>query len=246
VIVGGNAGLGQIIAIRLVKEEAKLVLLEEKKTNRKNTKSTMELLPNQKDQVKLMEINSYTEKDLQESYATIVKDMGRIDFVVNCIPFNGTQNKQLIDISQQEWDEAMGIAARSVFLSCKYAIQQMLTQDNGEVRGRIVNVSSLYGMIARKGHFSYGVTKSTIVHLTRQIAAEYASQGIICNAVAPGFIDDIISKEDCIPPISHDRIPTGTPGKAMDVANAVVFLTSDETKYIQGINLLVDGGALAT
>lgn len=246
VVVGGNSGLGQLIAVRLAKEGAKLVILgapDAKSNVVDQIKAQAGASP-----AKLLEGNLHDWSFVDASYAQVAKDFGRIDFVVNCVPVpaSSVKSTSLVDLDEKEWDEAMGVSAKAVFLSCKRAVQQMLTQDNSDLRGRIVNVSSMYGMVARKGHFTFGVSKSAVVQLTRQIAAEYAASGIICNAVAPGFIDDSISREDCLAPAATNRIPAEVPGKAMDVANAVVFLASDETRYIHGVNLLVDGGAMST
>ncbi|KAF1783582.1 NAD(P)-binding domain [Phytophthora cactorum] len=210
---------------------------------------TLELAPDKNVEAQIQELEGATpakvyEGELQSwsfvdaTYAAIAKEFGRIDFVVNCVPApkdSAVKPTALVDVEAAAWDEVMGVSAKAVFLSCKRAVQQMLTQDNGAVRGRIVNISSLYGMVARKGHFTFGVGKAAIVQLTRQIAAEYAAR----------FIDDSISREDCLAPATNNRIPAEEPGKAMDVANAVTFLVSDDARYVHGINLLVDGGFMA-
>ncbi|KAF4029773.1 Enoyl-(Acyl carrier protein) reductase [Phytophthora infestans] len=253
VVVGGNVGLGQLIAVKLVKEGAKLAIIGAKGADAMNSPQTCNV------EAQIQELEGATPAKIYEgelhdwsfvdaTYAAIAKEFGRVDFVVNCVPApkdSGAKPTALVDVDATAWDEAMGVSAKAVFLSCKRAVQQMLTQDNGAVRGRIVNISSLYGMVARKGHFTFGVGKAAIVQLTRQVAAEYASSGIVCNAVAPGFIDDSISRDDCLAPASNNRIPAEEPGKAMDVANAVTFLVSDDARYVHGVNLLVDGGYMA-
>ncbi|RLN64863.1 hypothetical protein BBP00_00003206 [Phytophthora kernoviae] len=254
VVVGGNVGLGQLIAVKLAKEGAKLVIIGSKGADAVNSAQTKTV----EAQIQALdgaapakvyegELQSWSFVD--KTYTEIAKTFGRIDFVVNCVPApkdSGVKPTAFVDVDGATWDEAMGISAKAVFLNCKRAVQQMLTQDNGAIRGRIVNISSMYGMVARKGHFTFGVGKAAIVQLTRQIAAEYAASGIVCNAVAPGFIDDSISRNDCLAPASNNRIPAEEPGKAMDVANAVMFLVSDDARYVHGINLLVDGGFMAT
>ncbi|RLN27347.1 hypothetical protein BBJ28_00013101 [Nothophytophthora sp. Chile5] len=254
VIVGGNVGLGQLIAVKLAKEGATLAIVGSSSASASNSPQTksveaqIQALPGATP-AKLYEGELQDWSFVDATYSAIAKAFGRIDFVVNCVPApkdSGVKPTALVDIDASAWDEAMGVSAKSVFLSCKRAIQQMLLQDSSAIRGRIVNISSLYGMVARKGHFTFGVSKAVIVQLTRQIAAEYAASGIVCNAVAPGFIDDSISRDDCLAPASNNRIPAEEPGKAMDVANAVTFLVSDDARYVHGVNLLVDGGYMAT
>lgn len=250
-VFGGNTGLGQLIAVRLAKEGAKLVVLDTKSTAAATQKSVVDQIAALAGAppAKLQQGDLHDYAFVDSAYTAIVKEHKRIDFVVNCVASpegSGCKSKALHEITDKEWDDAMNVSAKAVFLSCKRAITQMLTQDNSAIRGRIVNISSMYGMVARKGHFTFGVSKSAIVQLTRQIAAEYAASGIVCNAVAPGFIDDSINRDDCLAPAATNRIPAEAPGKAMDVANAVLFLVSDDARYIHGTNLLVDGGAMAT
>ncbi|KAI9918206.1 hypothetical protein PsorP6_013305 [Peronosclerospora sorghi] len=245
VVVGGNVGLGHLIAVKLAHEGAKLAILG---AERVEPEPQHEHLKRPLENVKVYEGELENWTFVDATYSAIAKEFGRIDFVVNCVPVpkdSAVKSTTLADMDPAAWDEAMGISAKAVFLSCKRAVQQLLLQEDETVRGRIVNISSVYGMIGRKGHFTFGVSKAVVVQLTRQIAAEYAASGIICNAVAPGFIDDSISRDDCLAPASSNRIPAERPGKALDVANAVIFLVSDEACYVHGIDLLVDGGYMA-
>ncbi|KAJ0405493.1 hypothetical protein ATCC90586_000156 [Pythium insidiosum] len=242
VIVGGNTGLGRFITVRLAKEGAKLVVLDSTKAEGKSIADEEGA-----SSVVLKQGDLHDWSFIDAAFSSVAKDHGRIDFVVNCVPSGGEKPRALIDVDEKEWDNALGVSSKAVFLSCKRALQQLLTQDNSDVRGRIVNVASVYGgLIARPGRFTFGVSKSVVVQLTRQIAAEYASQGVICNAVAPGSIDDSADPRDCVPPTSSQRVPAEATGQAIDVANAVLFLVSDDTRYVHGVNLLVDGGIMAT
>ncbi len=113
------------------------------------------------------------------------------------------------------------------------------------VRGRIVNISSQHGMIAAPKDIAYGTSKSAIVYMTRQIAADYASEGIICNAVAPGKIETGKGGREDEPSWTEywrSRTPLPRLGTPDDVARATLFLASDEATYITGANLMVDGG----
>jgi NAD(P)-dependent dehydrogenase (short-subunit alcohol dehydrogenase family) len=126
----------------------------------------------------------------------------------------------------------------------------MLTQEpRGEVRGRIVNITSQHGMVGVPGHFAYAVGKGGLVQMTRQIAVEHGRDGIMCNAVAPGKILTGAPGDLAADPVSaayvESRTPFGRLGQPADVAAAVAFLASGQASYISGVNLMVDGGWMA-
>jgi len=143
----------------------------------------------------------------------------------------------------------MAVNLTGVFLMCRAAIRLMLGQEiRNEVRGRIVNISSQHGMVASPENAAYGISKAGVVHLTRQVAVDYAKDGIVCNAVAPGKV--LTGKTGrAIEPrwldYSHARTPMPRLGRSEDVANSVLFLASDEATFITGENLMVDGGWMA-
>jgi NAD(P)-dependent dehydrogenase (short-subunit alcohol dehydrogenase family) len=172
---------------------------------------------------------------------------GRLDIVVNDAVVR--IGKKLTDTSLEEWNQVMAVNLTGVFLMCRAAVRRMLGQEvRNEARGRIVNISSQHGMIASPEDCSYGVSKSAIVYLTRQIASDYGKDQIICNAVAPGKI--LTGKGGrAVEPrwidYSHARTPLPRLGRSEDVANAALFLASDEATFITGENLMVDGGWMA-
>ena len=127
-------------------------------------------------------------------------------------------------------------------------MRQFLAQDPvGEVRGRIVNISSQHGMVAAPGKLAYGTGKAAAAYITKQVAVDYAKQGIVCNAIAPGRIltgRPAGAGTDAIE-YSVMRTPMPRLGRPMDVASAALFLASDEATFLTGHNLLVDGGWMA-
>jgi NAD(P)-dependent dehydrogenase (short-subunit alcohol dehydrogenase family) len=126
----------------------------------------------------------------------------------------------------------------------------MLSQaPRGEVRGRIVNITSQHGMVGVPGHFAYAVGKGGLIQMTRQVAVEHGRDGILCNAVAPGKIitgtpGDLAADAGSAAYV-WSRTPFGRLGQPGDVAAAAAFLASDQATYISGVNLLVDGGWMA-
>ncbi len=164
-----------------------------------------------------------------------------------------SSGQRLTDTDEADWDYVVGVNLKGVYLCCREAVRQMLHQaprgQNGnECRGRIVNISSQHGMISAPNDFAYGVSKSGVVYMTRQIAADYAKHGIVCNAVAPGKIltgkrGAAVSAQTLA--YAESRTPMPRLGRPEDVASAAVFLASDEATYMTGINLMVDGGWMA-
>lgn len=193
--------------------------------------------------------------DVQAAVDHVVSRHGRLDIIVNNAGI-GTAGR-LTETSEEDWDRTLSVNLKGVFFGCKAAAQQMLKQDpHAGVRGRIVNISSQHGMVAAPGSLAYGVSKAGIVYLTRQVAADYAKDGIVCNAVAPGKIlsggsdsavtgmGGAIASEDQLA-IARSRTPWPRLGLPEDVASAALFLASDDATFITGENLMVDGGWMA-
>jgi NAD(P)-dependent dehydrogenase (short-subunit alcohol dehydrogenase family) len=143
----------------------------------------------------------------------------------------------------------LAVNLTGAFGLCRSAVRHMLGQPpRGEVRGRIINITSQHGMVAAPEDVAYGVSKAALAQLTRQIAVEYAPHGIVCNAVAPGKIETGPT-ERAGDPRWRDYWTSRTPwprlGRPEDVAAAVQFLASDDASYLTGASLLVDGGWMA-
>jgi NAD(P)-dependent dehydrogenase (short-subunit alcohol dehydrogenase family) len=177
-----------------------------------------------------------------------VDRFGRLDVMVNNAAIAGPASKPLLDTTEADWDQVMNVNLRGVFLCCKRAIAEMVEQDPiGEVRGRVINISSQHGMVGSPGHVAYSASKGGVVNLTRQLAVDYARRGILVNAVAPGKIMTG-SPEQADPErtaYAEARTPFSRLGRPTDVAGAVAFLASDDSLYVSGTNLLVDGGWMA-
>jgi NAD(P)-dependent dehydrogenase (short-subunit alcohol dehydrogenase family) len=173
---------------------------------------------------------------------------GRLDVIVNNAVANGPGAGGLLETSEEDWDLVLGVGLRGVFLCCQRAVRQMLEQEPyGDVRGRVINISSQHGMVGAPGALAYSSMKGGVVNLTRQIAVDFAKDGIVCNAIAPGKI--VVPREHGqVPEIiayAHARTPWPRLGAPEDVASLAVFLASDECRFMTGTNVLVDGGFMA-
>ena len=187
------------------------------------------------------------EAAVQQAVDFSVARDGRLDVLVNNAAFN--VGKPLTETSLDEWNRVMSVNLTGVFLMARAAVRAMLLQyDINGVRGRLVNISSQHGMVASPQDVSYGTSKAGVVYITRQIAVDYAAEGIICNAVAPGKILTGKTGRAVDPKwldYSTARTPMPRLGTPADVASAALFLASDEATFITGENLLVDGGWMA-
>jgi NAD(P)-dependent dehydrogenase (short-subunit alcohol dehydrogenase family) len=246
-ITGASSGIGRAIAHAFAREGAIVVILDIARSPREGGEPTHEWLAREGYPVRFLEGDVRLEPTAEAAVTKTVAEFGRLDVVVNDAAIStGTS---LTETSLAQWERVMAVNVTGVFLLCRAAVRQMLTQPpRGDARGRIVNISSQHGMIAAPGDCAYGVSKSAIVYLTRQIAADYAKDGILCNAVAPGKILTGKSGAAVDPArlaYSHARTPLPRLGRPEDVAKAALFLASDEASYITGENLMVDGGWMA-
>ena len=175
---------------------------------------------------------------------------GRLDVMVNNAMVAGPFSKDLLETNESDWDVIFDVGLRGTFLGCRSAVRQMLAQEpRGDVRGRVINMSSEHGMVGAPGHVAYSAMKGGIVNLTRQVAVDFAEHGIVCNAIAPGKI--VTPREGVADPeLEHDsyvslRTPWPRFGEPEDVAALAVFLASDECRFMTGANVLIDGGFMA-
>ena len=248
VVTGAASGIGKAIAVRLAAEGAFVVLADLGETPREGGATTRETIVGNGGNCEFRRCDVASTEDLSAAIAAAVARGGRLDIMVNNAAI-GTDTP-LLETTEADWDRVMAVNAKGVFLGCREAVRQMLAQPPvGEVRGRIVNISSQHGMIRAPNDFAYGVGKAAVVYMTRQIAGDYAADGIVCNAVAPGKILTGKTGRAVAPEMleySQSRTPWPRLGRPEDVANAVLFLASDEASYITGENLMVDGGWMAS
>lgn len=254
VVTGASSGIGRATALRLAAEGAHVVAADlhpEPRAALPGQPPTDELIRagGGAAQFFAADVRQATEVDALISAASAVT--GRLDVVVNNA---GRFNlAPILDTTEEKWDEDMSLNVRSQFLMCKRAITQFLLQDPvDDVRGRIVNVASQLGVTAPPNAVTYAVAKAGVAHLTRQLAVDFAGDGIIVNAVGPGRIltgthdgereylaDGTIDEATAF---SLKRTPFPRLGRPEDVAGAILFLASDDATFISGHVLMVDGG----
>jgi NAD(P)-dependent dehydrogenase (short-subunit alcohol dehydrogenase family) len=185
-------------------------------------------------------------EDVRRMIEVAVEQYGRLDIAVanaGIIPL-----ASVVEATLDDWDEVMAIDGRGMFLTCKYAIEQMMTSGGGS----IVCLSSISGVAGQPRQSTYGPAKFVASGLTKHLAVEWASRGIRVNAVAPGTINTERVQQLPDEPGGTEYLeavkaahPMGRLGEPSEVANAILFLASDEASFITGAILPVDGGFLA-
>ncbi|MGW9330004.1 SDR family NAD(P)-dependent oxidoreductase [Bosea sp. NPDC055594] len=248
IITGASSGIGRAIALRFASEGARLVLVDRTEEVREGGGPIETVLRREGHDIAFLKADVATEEDVERVVDEATRRFGRLDVLVNNAAIG--VGKPLVETSLAEWNRVLAVNLTGPFLMARAAVRQMMTQEiRNEARGRIVNISSQHGMIAAPEDIAYGTSKSGVVYMTRQIAADYARHGIICNAVAPGKI--LTGKtgravEERWLEYSRNRTPWPRFGRPDDVASAALFLASDEANFITGENLLVDGGWMAS
>jgi glucose 1-dehydrogenase len=245
VVTGGSSGLGRAIALRFAHEGARVVVADVTREPREGGETTETLLGERGFQLDA-DVSRWDDVDALVSAA--VERYGRLDVMVCNAGIAGRYSKPLLETSEEDWDAIMAVNLRGVFLCCKRAIGEMVEQEPiGETRGRVIVISSQHGMIGPPGHLAYAVSKGGLVNLTHQLAVDYAKRGILVNAIAPGKILTGSSEQQDpeVLAYSHARTPFPRLGRPEDVAGAALYLASDDSGYVSGINLLVDGGWMA-
>lgn len=193
--------------------------------------------------------------EFDDSYIKIPADLaeegGAVDLIMNTIDAAGkidilvnnagiTKDTLLMRMTDEQFDDVINTNLRSCFKMCRAAIMPMMKQRGG----RIINMASIIGQIGGAGQANYAASKGGMIAMTKSIAAEVASRGITANCIAPGFIKtpmtDVLSDE--LKKTYLAQIPAGRFGEPEDIANACVFLASDEASYINGQTLHVNGG----
>jgi NAD(P)-dependent dehydrogenase (short-subunit alcohol dehydrogenase family) len=248
IVTGAASGIGRAIARLFARHGAHVLVADISETVLEGGEPTVALIAREGGNAIFHRTDVSDAAAVDALVAEATRLTGRLDLIVNnaCI----RHARRLTELEESDWDRMMAVNLKGVFLGCRAAARQMLTQKvRNEARGRIINLSSQHGMIAAPHDLAYGVSKAGIAYLTRQVAADYAADGIICNAVAPGKI--VTGQggrllDEAVLDRARRRTPWPRLGRPEDVAQAALFLASGEASFVTGINLMVDGGWMAT
>jgi glucose 1-dehydrogenase len=249
-VTGGSSGLGRAMALAFGREGAHVLIADVRQEPREGGTCTDMTIRAEGGSAAYLETDVSRWEDVDRSVQTAVRERGRLDVIVNSAIYLGDHSKGILETSEADWDAMMAVDLRAVFLCCKRALQQMLTQEPiAEVRGRIINMASQMGFVGTPGHVTYCAAKGAIVNMTRQLAVDFGRRGILVNAIAPGKVptNPLVEEEGEREPLDYSlsRTPFHRLGRPEDVAGMALYLASDECNYVSGATLPVDGGWLA-
>ncbi|KAJ5222032.1 Short-chain dehydrogenase [Penicillium citrinum] len=259
IITGSSSGLGRAISLRYAQEGAKIVCSDLRPTARldlggEQEIDTHELIKENGGEAIFVKADVGVASDMEALVRAGVAEYGRIDILVNNagVGLEALRPPAMChETDESVWDTTMRINSKSIFLGCKYAIQQMLTQEphtSGD-RGWIINISSIMALIGGPGNPSYCASKGAVSSLTRQVALDYAPYKIHVNAICPGYTQTAIFIETTEAGTSVEDLkrkhPFNGPGKPEDIAKMAVVLASDDASWVTGVSWPVDGGYTA-
>jgi NAD(P)-dependent dehydrogenase (short-subunit alcohol dehydrogenase family) len=241
IISGAASGMGAATARRCAKEGAKVVIADMLDDQGRQVAAD---ITRANGAAEFMHLDVTDEADWRSVVAATVAKYGRVDILVNNAGISGSAVTDMLDTDA--WDRLMSVNARGVFLGTKYAVLEM-KQTGG---GAIVNLSSISGNTGQTmTHMGYNASKGAVRTLTKSTAVQFGKDGIRANSVHPGLMPPMRTSGATADPAVRAKMLQGVPlrraGEVDEVANAVLFLASDEASYITGAELYVDGGYLA-
>ena len=256
VVTGSSSGNGRAIAIAFAREGASVVCSDIRREAREGgyesdiAEPTDAVIAGLGAGVEYRDCDTTSAEQVQALVDTAVSTFGRLDVMVNNAGVF-TDLHTIVDETEEQWDFTMAVNAKGVFLGCRAALRQMLAQpDDGEgSRGKVVNIASIGGLVGLAAEPAYCASKGAVVNLTRQLAVDFAPERINVNAICPGFLATAMVRPFLDDPelnqVLHENSPWPGLGTAEDVADAAVFLASEESRWVTGSMLTVDGGYTA-
>ena len=236
IVTGASRGIGREIALLFAKEGAKLVLTARNEELLRSLSEEIKSLGGHEPLLCFLDVKE-SEK-VEEMVDKTLDKYGRVDILVNNA--GTTRDGLMLRMSDADWDEVLDTNLKGTFICMRSVAKPMMRQR----AGRIINMASVIGLIGNAGQANYAASKAGIIALTKSAAKEFGSRNILINAIAPGFIETDMTQvlSDEIKKTILKSIPVGFLGKPADVAKAALFLASDESSFITGQVITVDGG----
>lgn len=237
IVTGGNAGIGKAIVLKLVEEGATVAILGTNPTTGAAVIEEIKAL-SPAAQASFYPVDVSKTSGVDETIKQILEKYGRVDILVNNAGI--TADQLLMKMTEEEWDRVIDTNLKSCYNTCKAVVRSMMKAK----KGRIINISSVVGLMGNAGQVNYAASKAGMIGLTKALAKEVAARNILVNCIAPGFIQTKMT--DGLTDAQKEgilrQIPLGQMGEVNDIANAVWFLVTPLSGYITGQVIAVDGG----
>lgn len=235
VITGAGQGIGKTTALLFSREGASIVVAD---INESQAQATANEITTNGGKAIVVKVNVASLKECDQLAKTIIEKFGKVDILINNAGI--TRDATLAKMTEEQFDQVISVNLKGVFNMTK-AITPFMVEKG---YGKVVNTSSVVGLYGNFGQTNYVATKAGVIGMTKVWAREFGRKGITVNAVAPGFIatDMIATVPEKVITGIKERTPLQRLGEPIDIANAYLFLSSDESAFISGIILSVDGG----
>jgi NAD(P)-dependent dehydrogenase (short-subunit alcohol dehydrogenase family) len=241
IITGAGGGMGRVAARMFAREGAKVVVAE---FGEPVGRETVELITGEGGEATFVQVDVSNEADARAMVDHAVATYGRLDCLYNNAGVMPEADHSVVDTDVAVWDQVMAVNLRGVFLGCKYAIPVMERGGGGS----IINIASFVALLGCSvPQDAYTASKGAVLSLTRSLAVQFGPKGIRTNAICPGPVEtpllmDWLVKDEEAKRIRLARNPTGRFGKPEEIVHMAVYLASDESRWTNGAQLVVDGG----
>ncbi len=241
IITGAGSGMGRVAAELFAAEGAKVVVAD---FNEAAGAETVARIQGAGGAATFVKVDISAEADAARMVDHAIATFGRLDALYNNAGIMPEADHSVVDTDVETWDRVMAVNVRGTFLTCKYAIPRMVEQGSGS----IINVASFVAILGCSvPQDAYTASKGAVLALTRSLAVQFAPRGVRSNAISPGPVEtplllDWLVKDEEAKRIRLARNPTGRFGKPEEIAQAAVYLASDESRWTNGANLVIDGG----
>lgn len=235
-VTGGSRGIGRAVCLELAR--AGFAIAVNYAGNQQAAQETAEACRALGVKAEIFAADVSRPEECARLFEEVLAAFGRVDVLVNNAGV--TRDNLILRLSEEDFDKVLDTNLKGAFFCCKAAARPMMKQRFG----RIINLTSVVGLRGNPGQTNYSASKAGLIGLTKSLAKELASRGITANAVAPGFIDTDMTRAmpEAAKAAMNGTIPLGRPGQPEEVARAVAFFASEESGYITGQVLCVDGG----
>ena len=242
IVSGGASGIGEATSRLFTREGARVVIAD---VNDELGAALESDIKNGGEEAAYLRLDVTDEAQWQSVVAETIYRYGRLDIVVNSAGISVPGRPSTEDQTVEDWDAVMAVNAKGVFLGTKHAIPEMRKVGGGSV----INISSVYGNVGSRGGTAYHASKGAVRTFSKAAAIQYADEQIRVNSVHPGFVDTPMTETMHAQPAVHDerlsKTPLGRMGVPSDIAYGILYLASEESSFVTGSELIIDGGMTA-